>query len=377
VDLRLTLLAIPPVIPLIHRDLHLDESGIAALSNLPVLVLAGSSVFGALLVARLGVRRALVAGLALIALAGALRGAGPSLAMLFAMTFAMGVGIALIQPAFPTLSRAWFPDRVSFGTAVWANGLLCGEAIAASLTIPLILPLTGGSWEASLALWSVPVAVTAALFALAPDPGGRAPAGAAWFPDFRSRDVWRLGTFQSAASLAYFGANTFMPDFLHATHQPQLVAPCLAALNIGQIPASIAVGLLPTRALARPTTMYAVAALILIALLCFIFAGGAAAVAAAVVLGLTTAYVLTVSFALPAFLAAPDQIPRISAGTFTLGYAIAFVTAVVSGAAWDASRSPVAAFLPLLAAAAIVATVGPRFAPLVARACPATARAFR
>ncbi len=131
----------------------------------------------------------------------------------------------------------------------------------------------------------------------------------AWFPDFRNRDVWRLGTFQSAASLAYFGANTFMPDFLHATHQPQLVAPCLAALNVGQIPASIAVGMLPARVLARRTTLYAVAAAILIAMLAFIFVGGVAAVVAAVVLGLTTAYVLTLSFALPGLFgrARPDS----------------------------------------------------------------------
>ncbi len=340
-----------------------------------MLVLAGSSVFGALLVSRLGARRALIAGLWIIAISGALRGAGPSLAVLFAMTFAMGVGIALIQPAFPTLSRAWFPDRVSFATSIWATGLLSGEAIAASLTIPLLLPLSHGSWEISVAAWSVPVAITAVLLAFVRDAVPRASGGrAAWFPDFRSRDVWRLGTFQSAASLAYFGANTFMPDFLHATHQPGLVGPCLAALNIGQIPASIAVGMLPVRMLARRATLYAVAALILIGMLAFVFVGGAAAIAAAVVLGLTTAYVLTLSFALPAFLAAPADVPRIAAGTFTLGYAIAFATTLISGAAWDLSRSPVAAFLPLLAAAVIVAAIGPRFAPLVARAADSSER---
>lgn len=360
------------MIPLIHRDLHLDESGIAALSNLPVLVLAGSSVFGSLLVARLGARRALIAGLWLIAASGALRGAGPALATLFAMTFMMGVGIALIQPAFPTLSRAWFPERVSMATGLWANGLLSGEALAASLTIPLVLPLAHGSWEIAVAAWSAPVALTALLLTLLRDAASPpAAARVAWFPDFRSRDVWRLGTFQSAASLAYFGANTFMPDFLHATHQPQLVAPCLAALNVGQLPASIAVGMLPTRFLARRATLYAVAALILVGMLAFVYVGGVAAVVAAVVLGLTTAYVLTLSFALPAFLAAPAEIPRISAGTFTLGYAIAFVATIVAGAAWDASRSPVAAFVPLVAAAAIVAAIGPRFAPIVARATSA------
>src|SRR3981081_4339599 len=95
IDLRLTLLAVPPVIPLIHGDLHLNESGIAALSNLPVLVLAGSSMVGALLTARLGARRALVVGLWIIAIASALRGAGPSVPALFAATLVMGIGIAL------------------------------------------------------------------------------------------------------------------------------------------------------------------------------------------------------------------------------------------------------------------------------------------
>ena len=106
IDLRLTLLAVPPVIPLIHRDLHLNESGIAALSNLPVLVLAGSSMFGALLTARLGARRAMILGLWIIAISSALRGVGPSIAMLFAATIVMGAGIAMIQPAFSTLAIA-------------------------------------------------------------------------------------------------------------------------------------------------------------------------------------------------------------------------------------------------------------------------------
>ena len=36
-----------------------------------------------------------------------------------------------------------------FATAVYANGFLIGEAVPAALTIPLVLPLVGGSWPAS------------------------------------------------------------------------------------------------------------------------------------------------------------------------------------------------------------------------------------
>ena len=360
-DLRLTLLAVPPVIPLIHRDLHLNETGIAALSNLPVLVLAGSSVFGALLTTRLGARRALVAGLWVIALSSALRGWGPSIGMLFAMTFVMGAGIAMIQPAFPSLARLWFGARIALGTGVWANGLLCGEAISASLTLPFVLPLAGGSWERSFALWSVPVVVTAlAVGAVRDADDGRAAPGTAWLPNFRDRRVWKLGVFQSAASLAYFGANTFLPDFLHATGQSGLVGASLAALNVAQLPASLAVGFIPMRVLARPLTSFIVAALIAAALGGILAIGGVVTVAAAAVLGFSAAYILTLSFALPAMWAPQHEVAPVAAGSFTLGYTIAFVMTLISGAAWDATHLPAAAFLPLLAAAGIVAVLGPR-----------------
>lgn len=359
--MRLTLLAIPPIIPLIHRDLHLDESGIAALSNLPVLVLAVSSVFGALLTARFGARRALVIGLWVIAISSALRGAGTSVAMLFAMTLFMGIGIAMIQPAFPSLAREWFATRIALGTSVWANGLLSGEAISASLTLPVVLPLVGGNWERSLVVWSVPVVITAIALAAVRDSREHAPAPQAqWFPNFRDRRVWELGTFQAAASLTYFGANTFLPDYLHATGQPHLVGACLAALNIGQLPASLAVGLIPMRILGRRSTSLVVAALLLAALAAFLNVGGTAAVVASAVFGLCAAYILTLSFAVPAILAAPGDVARISAGAFTLGYSLSFITTLISGAAWDVSHVAATAFLPIIAAAVIVAVFGTR-----------------
>ena len=374
-DLRLTLLAVPPVIPLIHRDLHLNESGIAALSNLPVLVLAGSSMFGALLTTRLGARRAMVAGLWVIAVASGLRGVGPSVAMLFAATLVMGIGIAVIQPAFPTLARAWFSTRPALGTGIWANGLLCGEAISASLTIPFILPLVGGSWERSFVAWAVPVGVTALALGLVRDPDdGGARANGAWLPNFRDRRVWLLGLFQSAASLSYFGANTFLPDYLNATGQGALVGAALAALNVGQLPASIAVGFIPMRILGKPATSLLVAALIVAALAGVMFYGGVAAVAGAAVLGLAGAYVLTMTFALPALIAPPAEIARLAAGTFTVGYTISFVATLLSGAAWDATHAPTAAFVPTLAAAVIVAVLGPRLGAFVARTSAASPR---
>src|ERR1700685_2813100 len=75
--LRLTVLATPPVIPLLHAELHLSETQIGWLSSLPPMLFAIAAVPGSLLIARVGLIPALLVGLALTALGGAARGAVP------------------------------------------------------------------------------------------------------------------------------------------------------------------------------------------------------------------------------------------------------------------------------------------------------------
>src|SRR3982074_87135 len=140
IDLRLTMLAVPPLIPLIHRELHLDEKAVGALVSLPVLLLAIAAVPGSLLIAKLGVRGALVVGLGFVAVFGALRGFGPSTSMLFTATFLMGVGVALSQPAFPSPVRERSPRRIVIRTARDSNGSLIGE------TLPNVRGTPAGGW---------------------------------------------------------------------------------------------------------------------------------------------------------------------------------------------------------------------------------------
>ena len=63
INLRVTVLAVPPIIPLIHEDLALSEKAVGALGGLPVLIFGIGALFGSLLLARTGVIRALIAGL--------------------------------------------------------------------------------------------------------------------------------------------------------------------------------------------------------------------------------------------------------------------------------------------------------------------------
>ena len=111
-NLRLTVLAVPPVLPLIHRQFALSERAVDALSGLPVLLFGLAAIPGSLLIARLGARGAAIAGLLLVAAASAARGIGPLASVLFVMTFLMAAGVAVVQPALPALVGEWFADRL-------------------------------------------------------------------------------------------------------------------------------------------------------------------------------------------------------------------------------------------------------------------------
>src|SRR5580700_1251785 len=71
--LRMTVLAVPPLLPLIHLDLDLSETEIGTLAGLPSLLFAAAAVPGSLIIARFGGRSALIAGLLVTALASAAR----------------------------------------------------------------------------------------------------------------------------------------------------------------------------------------------------------------------------------------------------------------------------------------------------------------
>lgn len=355
-DLRLTVLAVPPVLPLIHRQFEFSERAVGALSGLPVLLFGLAAIPGSLLIARLGARGAAIAGLLCVAVASAARGVGPSAPMLFTMTFLMAAGVAVVQPALPALVGEWFGRRPGFATAVYANGLLIGEALPAALTIPLVLPLVDGSWPASFAVWAVPVVLTALAMALCgpdtPRSVGREPAR--WWPDWRHRETWQLGLMQGGTGGLYFSSNAFIPGYLHAVGRPEMVTICLAALNLGQLPASLAL-LLWARQLGRSKAAIVLMQVLgLLGLGTFLSFQTQIAVVGAGVIGFCCAFTLIVTLALPPQIAHAGDVHRLSAGMFAIGYSLSCVVPLLGGALWDGTGIPATAFLAAAGSGAIV-----------------------
>ncbi|MEA2640452.1 MAG: transporter, family, cyanate transporter [Chloroflexota bacterium] len=362
-DLRLPLLAIPPVLPIIHQQLQLDEKGVAALSSLPVLLLGLAAVPGSVLIARIGARRALIAGLCVTGVASGLRGLGPSAPVLFTMTVLMGIGIAMTQTTLPALVRQWYPGAITRATGVWSNGLLSGELVGAAATLPL-MALLGWSWPEVFVVWAAIVLGTAVLVAVG-TPHVAAEAGywrGSGVPNWRDVRTWQLGLLQAASSMIYFGTNTFVPDYLHEIGQPGLVAAALASLNGAQVPASLVVGLVPWEVLSRRVVMYVASASIVVALAAILSGQPLLIVVAGGMIGFAGAYILVVCFALPALLAEPADVARLSAGGFTVSYCVSFTVNLAAGAAWDATHISASAFLPVLLGAVLAAVLGPKLA---------------
>lgn len=354
--LRLTILAVPPILALIRDEFALSATEVAVLSSIPPALFAIAALAGSLLVARLGLLHALLGGLVITAVGSALRGAAGTYATLLAATVVMSAGVAMLQPMMPTIVRAWLPHRIGLGTALYTNGLLVGEVFPTLLTIPLVLPLLGGSWRGSLVFWSAPIAVIAlVVWWLAPRTRGttRAPGVVPqkWLPDWHKGLVWRLGAFFCCINAIYFSANAFIPIYLASHGRQDLIGGALAALNFGQLPASFLL-LVAADRLQRRTWPYVVSGLLSLAAIGgLVFDVGAATIWWAALLGFADAAALILALMLPALLCQPEDVARTAAGTFTLSYGGAVVIAIVGGMAWDATGIPAMAFAPLAACA--------------------------
>ena len=360
--LRLTILAVPPVIPRIHDELALNATQVGILTGLPSMLFAFAAVPGALLIARLGVLTAMVVGLAVNALGGALRGALPDVYWLYTMTIAMGAGVAIMQVALPPAVRAWAPQRIAFATALYTNGLIVGEILPVALTLPLVLPLVG-TWQWAFAFWSAPVAAIALMvLTLAPRAPARAATPAArrrWWPDWGSPLIWRLGLMLGTVNAMYFTTNAFLPDYLASQGESAWISAALTGLNLGQIPAS-ALLLLFAQWLELRAWPYVVCGLMCgVASVGIVLGSGVLVVAAATLIGFAAAGILILALALPPLLATADDVHRVTAAMFTISYSCAVIVPVISGLSWDLSGIAGSAFAPVALCGVLLAALAP------------------
>jgi CP family cyanate transporter-like MFS transporter len=247
--------------------------------------------------------------------------------------------------------------HIGLGTAVYTNGLIVGEIVAVSIMLPVVMPLVGESWRSAIAIWSAPVVLIAVLtLVLAPrtpadDAHAAAPPRAPWWPDWRDPLVWRLGLILASVNTMYFCTNGFLPGYLESVRRSDLISAGLTAFNFGQLPASLLLLVVAGRLERRvwPYVLSGLLALLSIGALTSTASGFTVFWAA--VLGFACGAGLALGLALSPLLSEPRDVPRVSAGMFTISYMVAMIMSVLAGAAWDATGTARAAFLPIAAAA--------------------------
>jgi CP family cyanate transporter-like MFS transporter len=375
-NLRSVILGVPPVLPLIQHDLGLSYTLIGFLTALPVLTLAVGAWPSGLLAERIGARLSVSIGLALLGAGTLLRALRLTPFSLFLFTLLLSVGITLSQTAIPVLVRRWFPKQIGLVSALFSDGLIFGEAVAAGITVPIMARFLGSdAWASTFVFWGIPVVVLLAFWLwLAPPAPVKAtrqlfspqsttstpsPSPNTASPTQRKRvSALHSGILVGGGSLIYFGMNAWIASYNQATHQSNLTPIALLTLNAAQLPVSLAVTLVAQQLVGRRWPFIAAGIISAFAIVGWIFTPAVLEPLWAALFGGSGALVFTLGIALPPLLAAPREVGRLTGITLSLTYGVAFVGPFIGGALWDLFNLPAMAFVPVAVASVMLIVLG-------------------
>ncbi|MFG2221476.1 CynX/NimT family MFS transporter [Streptomyces sp. NPDC048644] len=200
----------------------LGMSGTVAglLTSVPALCFAAFGIAAPRLARRWGPGAIVCAGMAAIAAGVVVRPfAGGTAGFLAASALALA-GIAVSNVLLPVVIKSRFLDRVGAMTGLYSMALALGTSLAAAVTVPMTSAL-GGSWQLGLAVWAVlaAVAVLPWIAALRSGPAVPRPAtGAAAHPEERpiritsSPTAWALAVFFGLQATAAYITMGWMPQ---------------------------------------------------------------------------------------------------------------------------------------------------------------------
>jgi MFS transporter, CP family, cyanate transporter len=382
-NLRSVILAIPPVLPLIQHDLGLSYAATGLLTALPVLALAVAALPSGLLAERIGARLCVSIGLVLLGAGTLLRAIWPTAFLLFLFTLLLSLGIVLTQTAVPVLIHHWFPKHIGLVAALFSDGLIIGEAVAAGITVPLMLRFLGkGAWASTFVFWGVPVIALLVLWLwLAPpahtrtsmrlfspqDTAAATTSQKSDLPTQKTRvNALHLGILVGAGSLVYFGMNGWIAPYNQAIHHADITPLALVTLNAAQLPVSLGVTLFAQQLAGRRSPFIVAGAICAVAIAGWLFTPVVLEPFWATLLGGSGALVFTLGIALPPLLARPQEVARLTGITISLTYGVAFVGPLIGGELWDLFHLPPLAFLPVAAASIMLIILG-AFLPSRAR----------
>lgn len=336
VYLRIPVLVAPPLAPFISDELALSQALTGALTTLPILMLAVGSMPGSLAIARLGPRNTLALAMVIMVIGSAGRGLVPDTFTLMLVSAVMGLGVAMMQPALPALLPRWLePHHLALGSAIYMNGMLMGEFIGAGITLPVLMPLLDNSWRATMLAWSLPALLVAAALFLPRRDRARPQRNVAWLPDWRNPLTLRIGLLLGLSGSMFFGLNAYMGNLLQQQGHFEKLSEALFWYNIAQVFASLVMLKMARYWVGRRSLIIIMATISIIGTLGTVLFTGWWAIASATLMSFVAGILLILLVAVPPLVMPPEETGRLSAGTFLVGYTLAFSVPMLGGVLAD------------------------------------------
>ena len=162
-NLRPAIAAVGPVLAQMGTDLAWGEGVQGVLTAIPLIAFATVSPLVTFLARRIGIDMSILLALLCIAAGDAIRSFGGGVGIwLGTVVFASAIAVGNVL--VPVIAKRDYAGHVAMATGVYSGCITAGSATAGLLSAPLAQ--MWGGWRASLAFWSVPPLVVAALWAL-------------------------------------------------------------------------------------------------------------------------------------------------------------------------------------------------------------------
>ncbi|MCZ2105134.1 MAG: MFS transporter [Comamonadaceae bacterium] len=213
VNLRPALTSVAALLSLIGERLALGPTALGVLTTLPVLCLGLAAPLAPLLTRRIGMERAVLWLLAVLALALLAR---PYLgaAGFFIATALVGAAMGTTGVLLPALVKRDFPTQVGLMTGLYTVVLSLGAALGAGATEPLRIALDG-AWQFALAAWMLPVLPALAVWLPLARGTGAAPAPATRRASLLGDALaWQVTLFMGLQSSLAYSVFGWLPAIL-------------------------------------------------------------------------------------------------------------------------------------------------------------------
>ncbi|EMS34916.1 hypothetical protein C943_03238 [Mariniradius saccharolyticus AK6] len=217
-NLRPSITAVGPLIPLIREDLGLSNGWAGFLTTLPLLTFATFSLFAAGIGKRLGLARAIFLALFVLLVGSIWRVSGGKLS-LFLGTGLTGIGIVICNVLLIPLIKKRMPGKLGLVTASYTTGMSLFAAIGSGISAPLATDWSWG-WRGSLLFWvGLLIVGLAVWFPQISFDNEKSPTTTTQSPKvnvWKSRLAWNVCLFMGVQSMLYFTIIAWLPDMLVA-----------------------------------------------------------------------------------------------------------------------------------------------------------------